>query len=542
MIFTFKTEPFDHQRKYAAEHSFKPGHAMWWEQGSGKSKGLIDNAAILYCDGAISGLFYLGPSGLHRNFITKEIPKHLMDEIAERVKFMYWRTDKAETKWHQEEARALLAYKGFRILSMSYDGIMTDAGRTLAKEFLTSTRCLYGADESGRIANPKAARTVRVVASGPFAAFRRSMTGTPVANAPWDVHQQIQFLDSEFWAQHGLASYETMQAQFGIWEKVGRRVPVAQAKRGNSLVHYYAKNGIPEELQVSYDIVKKKDGSPSGVAFMKIPRLTTDEETGRPVYKNLNKLRSIIAPIRDRVLKKDALDLPPKLHTTIEYDISPAQQEAYDSLRKLGFAIIQETGETCSANIALTVLLRLQQIACGYLVADINPDNVEEPRVRPIMPNPRIDLLMELTEDLSHPALIWGRFQADIEQILAALKKQGKKAAPYYGGISDEECGENENLFHNGDIQFLCLSQSKGGEGLTLVEAQTAYFYSNSFSMRQRAQASDRPHRIGQTHAVNEVDIVARGTVDEKLILSFQSKFDVACQVTGDQLPDWLAW
>ncbi len=529
MIFTYKTKPFSHQRAYIDNHAFKQGHAMWHEQGTGSQ-----DQQRRCQEGAISGLLYLGPSGLHRNFITKEIPKHLADEIAERAKIMYWRSDKANTKAHQEEARALIAHKGgLKILAISYDSIMTDIGRAVAKEFLLSTSCLYGADESGRIANPEAARTIRVVGSGPFAKFRRGMTGTPVANAPWDVHSQIRFLDPDFWRPHGLNSFDTMKASFGVWSRAARRVPVAQAKKDKGLQAYYNKIGTPEELRTHYRL-GSKDGSPTGIAFMDFPKLARDEETDRPQYKNLDKLRSIIAPIRDRVLKKDVLDLPPKISTVLEFDMSPAQQKCYDSIRQLGFAMIEETGETCSPNLALTVLLRLQQVACGYLVVDINPGNVDEPRVRPITPNPRIDLLLEITKDLSHPALIWARFQADIEQIVAGLKKQGQKVATYYGGISDEECGENEDAFHRGDVQFLALTQSKGGEGLTLVEAQTAIFWSNSFSMRERVQASDRPHRHGQTKSVNEIDFIARDTVDERILSCLQGKKDVAAQVTGD--------
>lgn len=530
MLFEYKTPPLDCQRAFIDDHAFDPGYALWWEMGVGKSKALIDNAAKLYCENAITGFFVLAPNGLHRNFVTRELPKHLPDAVAERTQSLIWRTN--QTKAQDNAARELLKHDGLKVLAMSYDSIMTEKGRALAKEFLTSNRCLYGADETGRIKEPAAARTVRVVGSGPFAAYRRGLTGTPIANAPWDIWSQIKFLDEGFWAPHGLDSHEAMKAQFGIWEKTAQRVAIGVA------LHARPKLEVPEEVRITYKVPLDKNGKPTGMAFRLIPRLQRSDE-GRPQYKNLDRLRTIVAPIRSRVLKKDVLTLPPKRHSMLEFDLAPGQRRAYDSMQKLGFALT-ETGESCTASMALTALLRLQQIACGYLVVDITPENTDEPRVRPIDPNPRLDLLLELTQDMSHPALIWARFRADIDAIVTGLRKQGKKVARYDGAISDEECGENEDAFHRGDVQFLALTQSKGGEGLTLIEAETAIYYSNSFKLIERLQSSDRLHRFGQTKSVLEIDLFARDTMEAQLILALQNKYDMSCMITGDQLKDWL--
>lgn len=527
---------FPHQRDTLEAMWDRPGFAWWWEQGTGKSREFIDNGGMLYTERAIGGMFMLAPNGLHRNFITQQLKAHLPPDLKEKTRALFWHQDKASTKTWQNQAKEFIKWPGLKVLSMSYDGIVTDRGKALAKEFLTSTKCLYGADEAARIANPEAWRTKVVLASAPYAPFRRVMTGTPVANAPWDVWAQIKFVQDDFWKPHGLDSYDAMKAAFGVWTKGARRVPIGQAKRGNSLNAFYDKQGTPEELRTSYKVDK-------GTAFMLFPKIEQDSE-GTPQYKNLNQLRTIIAPIRSRVLKKDVFkDLPPKLHTPLEFDMSPAQWRAYRSLEQMGFTIT-DSGETCSASMALTLMLRLQQIACGYLVTDVDPSRADpyddEPRILPIDPNPRLELLKELVTDLDHQAIIWARFTHDVDAICALLKKLGKTVARYDGIISDDECAENEERFHRGDAQYFVSKASKGGEGLTLVEAKTAIFYSYTFKLIEYLQASDRPHRWGQTMPVNEIMLRARGTVEENIVRSLQAKMDVSAQVTGDTLKKWL--
>jgi hypothetical protein len=532
MTYEPKTEQFSHQRKVLDDTWDQPGYAIWWEQGTGKSKALIDNGGKLFAEGAIDGIFVLAPNGLHRNFVTKEIPKHLPDGMAEDAKTMFWRTEKAGTKWHQEAARSFVEDKkcGIKVLTMSFDGIMTDAGRAVAKEFLTTHRCLYGVDESGRIKEPKADRTKRVLASASFAPFRRVMTGTPIANAPWDAYTQIKFVDDNFWRGHGLDSPEAMRAQFGVWEKGARRVHPAQARWPSGKLKFFKyPPGFPDSQKSEYVL---KDG----LALLRFPKQVQDDD-GRPQFKNLDRLREILSPIRSRVLKKDVFDLPPKVYTPLEFDLSTKQRAAYDSLEKLGFT---KAGERfCSTSLALTVMLRLQQIACGYIVADLEPGD-EDPVVIPIDPNPRLELLSEVVADLDHQAIIWARFTPDIDFIMERLAKMGKTAVRYDGKVGDDERAENEDMFHAGAAQFFVAKASTGGEGLTLNEAKTHIYYSNTFKLIERLQSEDRSHRWGQDTKVNYIDLMARDTVDERIIFALQNKLDVASAVTGDSLKEWI--
>ncbi|RQP10234.1 MAG: ATP-dependent helicase, partial [Microbacteriaceae bacterium] len=65
-------------------------------------------------------------------------------------------------------------------------------------------------------------------------------------------------------------------------------------------------------------------------------------------------------------------------------------------------------------------------------------------------------------------------------------------------------------------------------------------YYSNSFKLIDRLQSEDRAHRIGQDNSVLYIDLVAEDTVDEKVVEALRNKFNVASQITGDRLKEWL--
>jgi hypothetical protein len=536
-----KWPQFPHQRKDLESMWDKPGWAWWWEQGTGKSKELIDNGGMLFCESAINRMLYVGPNGLHRNFITQQMAQHMPPELLDKCKSIFWHTQRADTHKWQAAAREVVEHKdGLAVLSISYDGATTALGMKLMREFIDGGATLGGADESQRIKDGDSYRGKVMLKVAPHLRFRRVMTGTPVSKAPWDAWSQIKFADPDFWKPHGLDSIETMKAQFGEWDKGARRVPLGMLKREPSLQKFYDKTNVPEMLRTHYVQPKRRDGTPvHGMALMQFPTIAKDAED-RPRYKNLDQLRGIIGKIRSRVLKKDVFpDLPDKITTPLEFELSPAQRRAYASLVDLGF-VMTEDGGVCTATMALTLLLRLHQIACGYLQTDVDPSRGEEPVVKMLSPNPRLELLEELTQDIDHQALIWARFTPDIDAICAMLKKQGKTFARYDGQVTDDEAAFNEEQFHKGNAQFFVSNPQKGGEGLTLVEARTAIYYSYSFKLIEYLQSSDRPHRYGQKNAVNEIFFRALNTVDDKIIATLTNNMDMASQVTGDTLRQWL--
>ena len=79
-----------------------------------------------------------------------------------------------------------------------------------------------------------------------------------------------------------------------------------------------------------------------------------------------------------------------------------------------------------------------------------------------------------------------------------------------------------------------------GGKGNTWTVANLVVYYSNTYDLEARAQSEDRPHRDGQTQKVTYVDLVARGTVDEKILQALRKKIDMATIISGDNYREWL--
>lgn len=495
-----ETDPFEHQASEFQLHAWDKVHARFWEQGTGKTKQTIDEGAFLFEEQEVGGMFVVAPNGVHRNWTSEELPVHLPKRLRDRLRMHAFRTDRASTKWHQKAVRKVIDGRGFSCLTMSYDGLMTEPGRIAAKEFLLSRPLLYALDESPRIKSHDSERTMRVIASGPYAPYRRILTGTPVTNKPWDVYPQIKFIDAHFWERHDIWDFLQFTTRFGVWEKGYRFDPRRKKK-------------------VSYPVLVE--------------------------YRDLEYLHEILKPIASRITK-DVLNLPPKLYSRFLFDLTPEQTRAYEELQEFAFTLLGNEG-VVTAPIALTLMLRLQQITCGYLPVDMNdaakllkdPD-AKVRRFHRFDPNPRIIALNEICEDMAHPALIWGRFRQDIDCICELLDQRGDSYVRYDGAVGEDARARGVKEFQAGDVQYFVSNPSVGGEGLTLTAGRTSIYYSNSFKLSERLQSEDRPHRIGQKNSVTNIDLVADGTIDIGIRENLIAKHDAAAIVTGDRVRSWI--
>ena len=79
-----------------------------------------------------------------------------------------------------------------------------------------------------------------------------------------------------------------------------------------------------------------------------------------------------------------------------------------------------------------------------------------------------------------------------------------------------------------------------GGYGITLTQANTVIYYSNGYDLEKRLQSEDRAHRIGQKKSVTYVDFIAEKTVDEKIVKALRKKIDIASEILGEELRDWI--
>lgn len=492
MSYEYKSEPFRHQREEFEHSRDMKERALFWEQGTGKTKPVIDTAAHLFERNEIDAVVVLAPSGVHRNWLTDEIPAHLPRRVAHKSKSLIWDTKRAANKSNIKDQEALLKHKGLAWLFMNYDAATTPRGKKFLWRVLRNRRCLYVLDEGHYIKTPSAKRAISIVASGRYARYRRLLTGTPIATGPFDIYTQIKFLDEFFWKSRRLDSFRVFKFRYGEWYTAA-------------------------EFQRDHGYDRKYDELID--------------------YKNIEELKGYVDSIGSRVLKEDVLDLPPKLYKRRYFTLTPDQAQLYLKLRDEYEAELA-SGANVDAGLAIVRLLRLQQVVSGY----VGTDNEEEPFELIGTRNPLLDEVEEEVSGLYHPAIIWCRFTRTIDMLMDRL---GKGAVRYDGTLDEDEAERSKLAFQAGDAQWFIGNAQKGATGLTLTQAKSVLYPENSFRYIDRMQSEDRAHRIGQTHPVDYTDFEARlpdgqPTVSRHIINNLRGKRDIASQITGDELKDWL--
>ena len=475
--YPFKNKPFVHQQVYLQRFWEYPVAALFADMGTGKSFMLINNVAMLYDKGRLNGFLIVAPKGVYRNWFDTEIPKHLPSHVVYRMALWSSSPRKAEQKALDE---LFTVTEDLKILVMNIEAFSTAKGTAYARRFLLVHNAMMAVDESTTIKTPGSARSKNTEKVGRGARFRRILTGSPVTKSPMDLYQQCAFLSDNCL---DVSSYYVFQARYAV----------------------------TVERQLNTHTFKQIVG-----------------------YRRLDELKEKLDRFAFRVKKEECLDLPDKLYVKREVDLTPEQQKAYNEMRTM--ALAQVSGGLVSTVNALTQIMRMHQIVCGHVKLD--DGTVLE------LPNKRMDELLSVVEETDGKIIIWATYRHDIEAIKLALSKEyGMNAVGmYYGDTDMDERKRFLEEFQNPDseMRFFVGNPSTGGYGLTLTAASTMVYYSNSFDLEKRLQSEDRAHRIGQTKNVTYIDLIAVGTVDEKIVKALRAKIDIATQVLGEELKTWL--
>jgi SNF2 family DNA or RNA helicase len=470
-----------HQTDYLALTDRRREYALFGEQGTGKTVMLLAEAERFFLDGRINALLVVAPNGVHTNWTRREIPKHLSCPHASAAY-------RAGRRKSLREITELQRERGLRIMAINIDAARSGKGYDLAQRFLAEHKALMVVDESARIKNPKSAQSKAIHRLGRLANARRIATGTPLTNSPPDLWSQFEFLRP---GMLGIRSYRAFVAEFA------HLLSPAAARR-------MAPNGRGEP-----------------------PQIIVRDAKNNPRWRNLDKLTQLIAPHCFRVLKKDCTDLPPKVYSNRYFDLTPVQQQVYNQLRDEhlidlgGPAFEVLTVEEPLAVKRLAVLTKLQQATSGFVLVEGEPREMRAD-------NPRLKALMSAVEDTPGQFIVWARFKAELRAIAATLRKAGIVCVEYHGDTSASAREEAVDDFQKGTARAFVANAQAGSEGLTLTAATTAIYYSNSFNLSHRLQSEDRCHRIGTTHSVNYIDLVAMDTVDETITSRLQHKIETA--------------
>jgi SNF2 family DNA or RNA helicase len=326
-------------------------------------------------------------------------------------------------------------------------------------------------DESHRFKGPTTKRTKRLIYFADTVKYKLILTGTPILNDCMDIWSQFRVLDKNIFPEN----FYVFRAKY--FEDTNNRWKHKQK--------YFPK---------------------------------WEPKTGTKA-----ELNEIIGQHSHRVLKSEVLDLPELIRQEASIELLPLQQKHYKEMADSFITYLND--DAITADIALTKILRLQQIIVGIL----KTENDEVKRV----PSAKLEALKELLEDLYREGqlnkpktIIWTNFidtYKDIESLCNNLKLTNRRLI---GGQSLKERQQHIDEFNTLDIPIMIANQSAGGVGVGLQAASYAIYYSKTFNLGDDIQSESRNHRSGsEIHGkITRIDIIAKDTVDEQINEALEKK------------------
>ena len=477
MNYKFKTKPYKHQLDALQDSWDKENFAYFMEMGTGKSKVLLDNAAMLYDKGKINGLLIIAPKGVYKNWYDSEIPTHLPDHIFKKM--VLWKTSDKSKKQQLLLNTLFETGSEFHILLMNVEAFSKGDGAAFAYKFLSCHNAMIAIDESTTIKTPTSNRTKNILALRQHAKYRRILTGSPVTKSPLDLFSQCEFLDP--WLL-GHTSYWTFKSRYAVTRKIqvqGRQVEIVVG------------------------------------------------------YRNLGELSEKIQPFSKRVLKDDCLDLPKKTFMKHVVEMTKEQKKVYKQMKEEAIAYLD--GKVLSSATVMTQLMRLHQITCGHFTPDDGEiKNLPCNRMTELM-----DILENVHGKAviwSHYTHDVRRIIDEIKRVYG-----DDAVVDYFGQTTSEERSTNIKKFQNDDkCRFFVGTTHTGGYGITLTAASTMIYFSNGYDLEKRQQSEARIDRIGQTKPMTYIDIISEDTVDDRIVKALRSKINIANQIMGEDYKDWI--
>ena len=477
MNYKFKTQPYKHQLDALQDSWDKENFAYFMEMGTGKSKVLLDNAAMLYDKGKINGLLIIAPKGVYKNWYDSEIPTHLPDHIFKKM--VLWKTSDKSKKQQLLLNTLFETGSEFHILLMNVEAFSKGDGAAFAAKFLSCHNTMIAIDESTTIKTPTSNRTKNILALRQHAKYRRILTGSPVTKSPLDLFSQCEFLDP--WLL-GHTSYWTFKSRYAVTRKIqvqGRQVEIVVG------------------------------------------------------YRNLGELSEKIQPFSKRVLKDDCLDLPKKTFMKHVVEMTKEQKKVYKQMKEEAIAYLD--GKVLSSATVMTQLMRLHQITCGHFT----PDDGEIKDLPCNRMTELMDILENVHGKAviwSHYTHDVRRIIEEIKRVYGE-----DSVVDYFGQTTPEERSINIKKFQEDDkCRFFVGTTHTGGYGITLTAASTMIYFSNGYDLEKRQQSEARIDRIGQTKPMTYIDIISEDTVDDRIVKALRSKINIANQIMGEDYKDWI--
>lgn len=365
---------------------------------------------------------------------------------------------------------------------------------------------LAALDEAHAIKSPETKRAKASWRLRDVARQRIILTGTPVCNTPLDLYSLFEFMGEGY---SGFRSWKNFKKFYGVYDAVDG------------------------------DAVKRLVG-----------------------VQNLPFMKERLARLSFFITKKEALpELPDKVYDTYEVEMSQAQRDAYekiaeDLILEIENELNASENNTMTVNHVLTRLLRLAQIACGFVTWDAvydpaSGDLIRAKSIEWFNDDPKIDALLELhrEKEKRQKTIIWSCFVPCIHKISERFTAEGIEHVTFYGATSDSERLEAQRRFNaDSNVRYFIGNPAAGGVGMNLpgsvpqywdttqdtgTDADHVIYYSQDWSYMKRAQSEDRNHGKFRCRTnIRYTDLVVPNTIDHEIRLKVDQKKLVALQIS----------
>lgn len=259
---------------------------------------------------------------------------------------------------------------------------------------------------------------------------------------------------------------------------------------------------------------------------IEIPAVTEQDDEKR------GHLRKMIRPFVLRRLKKDVLkDLPAKLEEAVFARMEEEQEKLYTAhVQRIKLMLDGQTEEEfASGKIQmLAELTRLRQLCCDPSMVYQNYQG-ESAKLLMCM-----DLIKNAI-DGGHRILLFSQFTSMLAILQERMQKEGIPFLTLTGATPKERRAELVDSFQRGEASVFCISLKAGGTGLNLTAADIVIHYDPWWNVAVQNQATDRAHRIGQKNPVTVYKLIAKSTIEEKILRLQEKKSELAEQLLGHE-------
>lgn len=474
-----------HQDEEFELHRDAVARALHWQMRTGKTKAMVDLACYLYAQGRIDGVLIFAPNNVHANWPNREIPEHHW--LGVQFSAMAWNTEAAKSVGYDAQFGQLLSCPGLAWYAVNAEATVLKQQMPFVRAFMRRRRFLLIVDETHEWRRPgsKRSRYLRTHVA-PKALYRRNLSGTMIDNNPMHAYAQFEILEK---GALGYTDYKSYEEHFGVWER--------------------------DEIYVG--------GRPRSVPVLRD-------------FRNMDELRRKMAKWTTYVYRDQCDDLPKLIEARGEFELTGQQKRVYNEMVR-GALVRLDTGELVASAEGASLITRLQQVASGYAVD-------EDGEVHDLIPpeeNPRLNYLVEEVKRCEGKVIVWCRYRRDIEMVKARMKKEGLLFLDYYGGTKSSDRPKNEERFRSDPKVKGIVAQPKAcGQGLDFSAGQDMIHYSHLHGdLIARRQADERCTKMGG-RSIGVLDLVARGTVDERILADNDDKARRADYLTGDGLREYL--